>query len=64
MPPIRTRPVPVGVSVGAPISLFFVTAERRKKWRMVREQVQFGSRGEIDLRDNPDLDCFDVAATD
>ncbi|MCX7621754.1 MAG: hypothetical protein N2037_13030 [Acidimicrobiales bacterium] len=50
MPPIRTRPVPVGVSVGAPISLFYVTAERRKKWRVVRGDVE----GEIDLRDGPD----------
>jgi hypothetical protein len=64
MPPIRTRPVPVGVSVGAPISLFYLTAERRKKWRTVREQVQLGSGGEIDLRDNPDLDYLDVAVTD
>ncbi len=56
MPPIRTRPVPVGVSVGAPISLFYVTVERRKKWRTVPEQAQVGPGGEMDLRDGADRD--------
>lgn len=54
MPPTRTRPAAAGIVVGLPASLFYVTTERRRHWRPVREERPLVNwKGEIDLRDDP-----------